>query len=197
MTPAASTAGTVLTPSSEDTRIYEIAVLYPFPMGQKEEQDLLKAIDEHFAEAGATVVMKDVWGRRGLAYAIGGFMEGNFIIYYVDMPAGNVRELDRQMRILKGLLRHMIIKPPKQYRAVPYADLYTQWQEHRSHEGERVAQEREEKLRQRVLEKAKRQTKRVEAKKKEEKAETKAPAPSAGSIDAQLNKLISDDDLDL
>lgn len=196
MPTAPAITGTALTPRSEETRIYEIAVLYPFPMGQKEEQDLLKAIDEHFAEAGAAVVMKDAWGRRGLAYNIGGLSEGTFVIYYVDMPAGSVRELDRQLRILKGLLRHMIIKPPKHYRALPYAKLYTQWQEDRVHEGERAVQEREEKLKQRVLEKAKRQTKRTEAKKKDEKPEAKKPA-SAGSIDAQLNKLISDDDLDL
>lgn len=186
---------TVLTPASEDTRIYEVAVVYPYPMNQKEEQDLLKAIDGFFAEAGATVVQKDVWGRRGIAYMIGGFNEANFIFYYVDMLPEKLKELDQQLKILKGVLRHMIVKPPKHYQYVSYANAPQEWKERQRVEEEVAAREREERLKKQVVEKAKRQTKKPAPKRDDSEKPTK-PVKTE-SLDMQLDKLISDDDLNL
>lgn len=188
---------TLLTPASEDTRIYEIAVLYPYPMHQKEEQDLIKAIEGLFAEAGATIVQKDVWGRRGLAYKIGGFDEAHFIFYYVDMPPEKLKEFDRQMKILKGVLRHLVVKPPKHYRYISYADSETRWKERQRIEEETATREKEEKLKKQVVDKAKRQTKRA-TKPVEADAPQKSAKPQATeTIDARLDKLISDDDFNL
>ncbi len=181
-----------LSAASEDTRVYEVAVLYPYPMNQKEEQDLLKGIDEIFAEAGAKLLMKDAWGRRGLAYMIGGFTEGNILIYYFDMDPLKVKEVDVQMRILKGVLRHMIVKPPKKYQMVPYADRLAQWQEQEKLRGEKAVADKEEKLKKQVVDKAKRTAKvapKLDA----------APAKpmTDASITEGLEKLISDKDLEM
>mgnify|MGYP003351024294 CR=1 FL=1 len=175
---------------NEDARIYELALLYPYPMNQKEESDLLKAVDEIFKEADAKVVMKDVWGRRGLAYKIGGFMEGNFVIYYLEVEPNKLKELDTQMRILKGVLRHMIIKPPKKYQIVPMADNFEKWKQQEKVRGEKVAMDKEEKLKKQVVEKAKRTAK------KEEKKVVEKPM-SEKSITEGLDKLISDKDIDM
>ncbi|HVW66964.1 MAG TPA: 30S ribosomal protein S6 [Candidatus Peribacteraceae bacterium] len=180
-----------LTPSSEDNRIYEVAVLYPYPINQKEESDLQKSIEAVFADAGAKQVMKDVWGRRGLAYKIGGFTEGTFVIYYYDMDPAALKDVDQQLRILKGLLRHMIVKPPKKYQITPYADRFAQWKEQEKAAGEKAAADREEKLKKQVVEKAKRQTK------KEEKKEAPAKPMSTETIAEGLDKLISDQDIEL
>lgn len=173
-----------------DRRVYEVAVLYPYPMHQKEEQELLKRIDEIFREAGAKLLLKDAWGRRGLAYTIGGCTEGTFIIYYFDMDPLKVKEVDVQLRILKGMLRHMIVKPPKKYQMVPYADRLQIWQEQEKLRGEKVAADKEEKLKKQVVEKAKRTVK------VEKKAEPAKPMTDA-SITEGLEKLISDKDLEL
>ena len=73
---------TTFTPTSEDTRVYELCVLYPHPLSQKEEQDLLKEIEALFTEAGATQLHKDLWGRRGLAYKINVYEQGSYVLYY-------------------------------------------------------------------------------------------------------------------
>jgi small subunit ribosomal protein S6 len=165
-----------------EPRIYEIAVLYPFPINQKEESELIKGIEEIFAEADAKLVMKDVWGRRGLAYKIGGFSEGTFIIYYYTMDPLKVKDVNQQLRILKGMLRHMIVKPPKNYQMVPYADNLTKWKNQ--------AQDKEDRLKKVVIEKAKR------ANKKEE-PEVKATPMTGAAITEELDKLISDKDLNI
>src|SRR5438874_124716 len=104
-----------LTPSSEDVRIYECCILYPYPLGQKEEAELLKEIEGLFADAGGKLVMKDAWGRRGLAYPIGGAVEGNYIVYYYELDPLKVKEIDGALRIMKNVDRHLLVKPPKNY----------------------------------------------------------------------------------
>lgn len=179
-------------PSSEDVRLYEVAILYPYPMNQKEESELLKGIDEIFAEAKAKQIFKDVWGRRGLAYKVGGFDEGNFIIYYFEIDPSKIDEIDEQLRILKGMLRHMIVKPPKKYQISSYADNEKRWKEQNRVEGERKTQEKEDKKLKQVVDKAKRAPMRA----KKDDAEKAAPV-SGEALTQKLDKLISDKDLEI
>lgn len=182
------------TPSEDDNvRLYEIAVLYPFPINQKEESDLQKAIEGLLEEAGGKQIFKDVWGRRGLAYKIGGFLEGSFIIYYYELDPSKIDAIDEELRILKGVLRHMIVKPPKNYQITSYADAEKQWKEQDRLEGERRQQEKEEKKLKQVVNKAKRKT----AAKKEESSDKPEKPITGKALDDQLDKLISDSDLEI
>ena len=181
-----------MTPTVEDNRIYEVAVLYPYPMNQKEEAELQKGIEEIFSEAGGKQIMKDAWGRRGLAYKIGGFTEGTFVIYYYEIDPLKLKDIDQQLRILKGMLRHMIVKPAKNYQIVPYADNYDRWKQQEQLVREKVAQDKEDKLKKQVVDKAKRQTKKDDT-----QPEVKAKPVTAETISEGLEKLISDKDIDL
>ncbi len=177
----------------EDARLYEICILYPFPMTQKEESALLKEIDGIFAEANAIPVSKDPWGRRGLAYPIGGYTEGTYVVYYFEMDPSKLAEVDQALKITKGLLRHMIVKPPKNYEIVSYAKRYEEWLEHRHVEEQERENEKAKKLEERVVEKAKRDAKRTEVRAKKP-AEKKAPT---GNVDTELDKILSTDNLDI
>lgn len=186
-----------LTPTSEDTRIYEIAILYGHPISQKEEQELLKAVEKLLDEAGANQIAKDTWGQRGLAYRIGGHYEGMYVVYHYEMDPSKLKEVEQQLRITPGVLRHLIVKPPKGYEVVKYSEKYEQWLKDREHEEVVKKEEKEEALKRKVVEKAKRQVKKAE--KKEEKEVEAAPAPKIeeGKLSEELEKLISDEDLDI
>lgn len=175
--------------SSEDVRIYEIAVLYPFPLNQKEEKEVLSRVEEVFEEAKGKQVSKDVWGRRGLAYPIKGATEANIIIYYYELDPSTIKEIDTQFKILPGVLRHLIVKPPKGYQIVSYAEKYEKWLKSRKDDEQKAAEEREEALKKKVLSKAKRVTKKTEEKPVKE--------ASKEDISKKLDKIISDDDLDI
>lgn len=178
-------------PKSEDTRVYEVAVLYPYPMPPKEESQLLKDIEGLFSDAGGTQMFKDPWGRRGLAYKIGGFDEANVIIFYYDLDPSKLKEIEDQMKIMKGVLRHMVVKPPKGYTIASYADNYDRWKEQSRLEEEKRVTDREEKLKKQVVEKAK----RMSAKPAEKKAEI-SDKPKA-DLGSSIDKLLSDKDLEI
>jgi small subunit ribosomal protein S6 len=181
-----------LIPSSEDVRVYEIAVMYQPDLDQKAEAALLAEVEGFFQEAQGKLLFKDPWSKRGLAYKIGGHAEAKFVIYYEEMPPETVRELDRQLRLLKGILRHLIIIPPKGYEAVSYEGRYQEWLKTRETVADVRDRKKEERLKQTVVTQAKRATKRFETKKETPKEPLKVQ-----ELEKQLEKLISDDDLKL
>ncbi len=179
----------------EDTRIYEFCFLYPATLSQKEEGDLLKEIEKIIEETGAKQISKDLWGKRGLAYKIKGHTEGNYVVYHYQMDPSSIIEIDTVLRITPNVLRHIIVKPPKGYEIVKFSEKFEEWLKHREEEGERKKKEKEAKLAKRVADKAKRQVKRAAAKKDEEA--TEKPQTDKKQISDELDKLISDDDLDI
>ena len=182
-----------LVPSSEDVRIYEFAVMYQPNLDQKAESTLLAEIDGLFAEAQGKLIFKDPWSKRGLAYKIGGFSEAKFVIYYYELPPASIRELDGQLRLQKGILRHLMVIPPKGYEAVSHEARYQDWLKNRETIADVRTRKREEKLQKTVVDQAKRTSKRMETEAK------KVPAKpiKMQDLDSQLDKLISDDDLKL
>ena len=184
-----------LTPSSEDVRIYEVTVLYPSNIGQKEEQAALREVEEVFSEVKAKLVEKDSWGKRGLAYNIDGNSEGNFVVYYFEMDPSKLKEVDEALRIIPNVLRHIIVKPPKGYRIIKFSKEYESWLKNRETVEEKKKREKEEMLQKRVAEKAKRQAKRAIEQKKDTE-EASAPIEEE-KIAKELDKIISDDELDL
>lgn len=186
------------TPDTEtetDLRLYEICVLYPSNLNQKEESTLIKEVEGLFEENGGIQVAKDVWGKRGLAYSIKGNDEGNYIVYYYNLPPESLKEIDTSLRIMPNLMRHLIVKPPKDYEIVKYSEVYETWLKERESIEETRKKEKEERLAKRVADKAKRQVKRAEKTKKDEPSAPKET--DTEKLSAELDKIIADDDLDL
>lgn len=181
-----------LIPSSEDVRIYEVAVMIQPNLEPKAETTLVAEIEGLFAEAQAKLLFKDPWTKRGLAYKIGGFQEAKFIIYYHEMDPSKIRELDAQLRITKGVLRHLVTLPPTGYEAVSFEAAYQDWLKTRETVADVRQRKKEEKLKATVTETAKRATKRMESKPKEV-----VKPMEIGQLTEKLDKLISDDDLKL
>jgi len=180
-----------------DVRLYECAILYPYPLSQKEEKEILDGVEDIFREAGAKEVAKDLWGRRGLAYPIKGHMEGSFAIYHLEIAPSRVKEINEALRIAHGVLRHILLKPPPGYQITKYSEGYEKWLKERETVEERREAEKGEELQRRVTEKAKRQAKRVEEEKKEKPPVKKITLIEEDKFTEELEKLISDDDLDL
>lgn len=180
---------TVFTPSSEDTRIYETCILYPYPITQKDEAALTKEINAVFAEAKATELHRDKWGRRGLAYTISGHDQGNFLVLYHELNPASLKELDNNLKLVQGILRHMIVKPPKNYEVVNFSGGFDEWKKDKNAVEDSKKKEKEEQLKKRMLRKQKPASKPA---KTEEKA-----AVDKKKLSSDIDNLIASDDLKL
>ena len=188
-----------LTEIDEDTRIYEFCVLYPSNLTPKDEENLLKEIEKTIEEQGGKQVSKDAWGKRGLAYRIKGNDEGNFVVYHYLLDPSKLKEIDVTLRIMPNLLRHIVDKPPKGYEVVKYSEKYEQWLKDQANEEVEKEKEKEDRLAKKVAERAKQQAKKTAAavKKDEKQQKEDKPAVDKKKISEELDKLISDDDLDI
>lgn len=181
----------VLDAEAEDgVRLYECCMLLAYPLNQKDESALVKEVEGAFAEAGGKLVMKDAWGRRGLAYPIKGSMEASVVVYYYQLDGQKIKELEHGFKIMKNVLRHMFVKPPKNYKMEKYADKYEQWLKERESIDQKRARQREEHLREQVAARAKRKAQMTDRK----KVERPVGAPVSGEVlTKQIDKLITDD----
>ena len=65
------------------------------------------AVAERF---GATIEKTENWGRRRLAYEINRQREGVYVLEVINGPAAMVAELDRRLRVIDTVLRHLVIR---------------------------------------------------------------------------------------
>jgi small subunit ribosomal protein S6 len=59
---------------------------------------------------GATIEKTENWGRRRLAYEISRQREGVYVLEVINGPAEMVTELDRRLRVIDTVLRHLVVR---------------------------------------------------------------------------------------
>jgi len=65
----------------------------------------------HVIEAGGGSLLKvENWGRRKLAYEIGHFKEGVYVLEVINGSGELMKELDRRLKVLDLVIRHMVVR---------------------------------------------------------------------------------------
>ena len=93
-----------------NVRQYELVYIVP-PETTEEALNELHAQVATVAERfGATIEKTEQWGRRKLAYEINRHREGVYVLELINGPAAMVTELDRRLRVIDTVLRHLVIR---------------------------------------------------------------------------------------
>jgi small subunit ribosomal protein S6 len=50
------------------------------------------------------------WGKRRLAYAVGPYHEGHYVVTEFNLPQDKVREVDRLLKISDTVFRHLLVR---------------------------------------------------------------------------------------
>jgi small subunit ribosomal protein S6 len=92
---------------------YELLFIIP----NKFTEDEAKAIDEkvkkQIASVGGEVTYVEDWGKKKLAYPIGGYNHGYYKLAEFDLAGAKLAELDNFLRLSNDVLRHQIIRIAK------------------------------------------------------------------------------------
>jgi small subunit ribosomal protein S6 len=74
----------------------------------------VEALTDHFTKVvgdnGGTVVKREYWGLRGLAYRIRKNRKGHYTLLNIDAPAPAVHEMERQMRLNEDIVRQLTVR---------------------------------------------------------------------------------------
>ena len=58
------------------------------------------------------------WGRRKLAYEIGHFKEGVYVLEVINGSGELMKEIDRRLKVIDQVVRHMIVRVDEEIKVV-------------------------------------------------------------------------------
>src|SRR5438270_2727157 len=61
-------------------------------------------------QRGGTIESVDAWGRRRLAYPIGRFRDGVYILTKVQLPPNATTEIERALKLTESVIRHLLVR---------------------------------------------------------------------------------------
>jgi len=89
---------------------YESMIVLAPNLNSEEMEKETSKIHNLIAELGGTVTKTDTWGKKQLAYEIGKFSEGYYLINYFQLNTQKIHEIDRHYRLNERIIRSNIIK---------------------------------------------------------------------------------------
>ena len=93
-----------------ESRQYELVYVISPEVGEEGVTDLHTQVETIVGDLGGRIEKSDNWGRRRLAYEIGKHREGTYVVDLIEGPGELVKELDRKLRVLDSVLRHLVVR---------------------------------------------------------------------------------------
>ena len=93
-------------------RIYELGFILKPDLPEQDAQASVDAVKQALTDGGATIDKVDDWGKRRLAYRVGGFWNGHyvFIQYSAEDSSSLNREVERRLRVADTIVKYMTIR---------------------------------------------------------------------------------------
>ncbi len=89
---------------------YESVIIARQEMSGAQVEALADSLAGIIEEHGGSVVKREHWGLKSLAYRIKKNRKGHYVMFDLDAPWPAVEEMERQMRLNEDILRYMTIR---------------------------------------------------------------------------------------
>src|SRR5215471_19377447 len=67
-------------------------------------------IQNMVTQRGGTIEQVESWGRRRLAYPIGRYRDGVYILSRFRMPPNAAAEIERALKLTESVIRHLLVR---------------------------------------------------------------------------------------
>ena len=98
-------------------RRYELMLVISPEAPDERSQAIIDRTTRQIVAGGGQIVKVAPWGRRRLAYPIGGQREGSYFIIVFESPADGIAELERGLLITEEIMRHLVTRKERPARA--------------------------------------------------------------------------------
>lgn len=98
-------------------RQYELVYLVSPQASEQDVTDLHAQIEGTLSRYNATLSRTENWGRRKLAYEIGGHKEATYVLEVIDGSGDVMKEIDRRLKVNEQVLRHLVVRVDEELRA--------------------------------------------------------------------------------
>jgi len=81
------------------------------PNATTEEAAAVSAkVEQIVADAKGTVLKKDDWGKRRLAYLVEKYRDGHFVFYHLSIDTVTIAEITRNLRLMEQVIKFSVVK---------------------------------------------------------------------------------------
>ena len=91
-------------------RVYEVLFIVAPNVEEGDIENLVTQFSDIATNQGATVAKGDRMGRRRLAYPIGKFNEGHYVVLTIEGSGAEIAEIERRMRVSDAVIRYITIR---------------------------------------------------------------------------------------
>jgi small subunit ribosomal protein S6 len=91
-------------------REYELMVVLDPNLEDAAVDALNTRIQNMVTQRGGTIDSVDAWGRRRLAYPIGRYRDGVYILSRFQMPPNAAAEIERALKLTESVIRHLLVR---------------------------------------------------------------------------------------
>ncbi|HYW87460.1 MAG TPA: 30S ribosomal protein S6 [Chloroflexota bacterium] len=91
-------------------REYELMVVLDPGMDDTAVEALNTRIANMVSQRGGTIDSVDNWGRKRLAYPIGRYRDGVYILTRMQLPPTAAVEIERALKLTESVIRHLLVR---------------------------------------------------------------------------------------
>ncbi len=99
-------------------RQYELIYILPPDIAEQAATALHDQVAEIVTRMHGEIEKTENWGRRKLAYEIGHFKEGVYVLEVINGSGELMKELDRRLKVIDDVVRHMVVRVDEEKRVV-------------------------------------------------------------------------------
>ena len=99
-------------------RQYELVYILPPETTEQQATELHEQVSAVVSRMNGQIEKTENWGRRKLAYEIGKFKEGVYVLDVINGDGELMKELDRRLKVIDQVLRHMIVRVDEEKQVV-------------------------------------------------------------------------------
>jgi small subunit ribosomal protein S6 len=90
-------------------RNYEVMFIVRPDMVDEELNKLIATLESSVTSSGGTS-KSEVWGKRRLAYRVGRFNDGIFVLMLIDAAGAIVHEVERRLRVTEPVIKFLTVR---------------------------------------------------------------------------------------
>src|SRR6516164_2284019 len=99
-------------------RQYELVYILPPDTTEQQATELHQQIEAVVGRMNGQLEKTENWGRRKLAYEIGHFKEGVYVLEVINGTGELMKELDRRLKVMDQVIRHLVVRVDEEKRVV-------------------------------------------------------------------------------
>ena len=99
-------------------RTYEIMFIVRPDVEEAELDKLIETFTGYITTGGGSVTSSEKMGRRRLAYTVGKFNDGFYVLLIVDAPASLISEIERRLRVSEPVIKFITVRMDEENKRV-------------------------------------------------------------------------------